>query len=248
MRAQVIDRAGFDDLLAGSRVLRSGAAGPKVWLRDDGLVIKLLRAKPWLSSATLRPYALRAAANARRLHERGFSSPEVTHWYRIAGERRHVIAYPLLPGRTLREIAAAGALAGRLPALAALFARLHAAGVYYRSGHLGNVIEMPDGELGLIDVADVRFFARRLNARRRARSFRILLAEAAAAEAIAAAGSGVFRDDYERTLADPSARSRARFRRDFDRYWRAVRPDPDPGPGPGPASHAPARRARDSAR
>lgn len=241
MRAQVIDQAGFDRLLADSRVLRSGASGPKVWLRGDGVVIKLLRAKPWLSSATLRPYAARAAANARRLRQRGFRTLEVTHWYRIAGERRHVIAYPLLPGTTLRELAAAGALADRLPALAALFARLHAAGVYYRSGHLGNVIEMPDGELGLIDVVDVRFLPRRVNAHRRARSFRILFAEAAAAEAIATCGIDAFRDDYERALAEPSARSRARFRRDFDRYW-AVRPVPDRPPEDRPQ----ARRTRDS--
>lgn len=242
MRVQVIDQTGFDCLLAGSRVLRSGAAGAKVWLRDDGVVIKLLRAKPWLSSATLRPYAARAACHAQGLRERGFRTLEVTHWYRIAGTRRHIIAYPLLPGTPLRELAAVGGLAERLPALAKLFARLHAAGVYYRSGHLGNVIELPDGELGLIDVVDVRFFVRPVDARRRARSFRILFAEAAAAAAIAEHGIDVFRRDYEQAMADPGARARARFRQDFSRYWQAVARDPRLLAD----HHAQARRAHDS--
>ena len=34
--------------------------------------------------------------------------------------------------------------------------RLHDEGIYFRSLHLGNVVLTPQGELGLIDIADVR--------------------------------------------------------------------------------------------
>jgi RIO-like serine/threonine protein kinase len=41
---------------------------------------------------------------------------------------------------------------------------LHGAGIYFRSLHLGNIVVTPDNEMGLIDVADMRFLRAPLNA------------------------------------------------------------------------------------
>ncbi len=50
-----------------------------------------------------------------------------------------------------------------------LLAKLHASGIYFRSVHLGNVLVQPDGQLGLIDLADMRIshFALSLHKRQR---------------------------------------------------------------------------------
>ena len=70
----------------------------------------------------------------------------------------------------------------RIAALKAAFTgfivRPHDQGVYFRSLHLGNVILTPDGELGLIDFADLRIHPWGLGRYLRARNMRRMLAMA----------------------------------------------------------------------
>ena len=62
-------------------------------------------------------------------------------------------------GETLRQIANKEGFdwEQNLDPLVALIRRLHAAGIYFRSLHLGNIVVTPDNQMGLIDVADLRF-------------------------------------------------------------------------------------------
>ncbi|MOA52408.1 hypothetical protein D3C78_1757000 [compost metagenome] len=46
-----------------------------------------------------------------------------------------------------------------------LIRSLHQSGIYFRSLHLGNIVVTPEGKLGLIDVADMRFLRSPLSAR-----------------------------------------------------------------------------------
>ena len=62
-----------------------------------------------------------------------------------------------------------------LPALGAFIAKLHDRGVYFRSLHLGNIVMTPEGTLGLIDIADMRFSRGQLTASQRKRNLRHLL-------------------------------------------------------------------------
>ena len=61
------------------------------------------------------------------------------------------------------------------PIMGELIARLHERGVYFRSLHLGNVVQTPQGELGLIDIADMKTQRRALGRTQRKRNFAHML-------------------------------------------------------------------------
>ena len=54
-------------------------------------------------------------------------------------------------------------------------ARLHEAGIYFRSLHLGNIVLTPAGELGLIDIADLRASGNPIPRHRRLRNLKHLM-------------------------------------------------------------------------
>jgi hypothetical protein len=174
-------------LLAHARVIEADPHGPKVLRTPQGLVVKLFRRKRLLSSALWAPYALRFARNAVRLHALGIPSVHVRGVWHCPARRRHLVAYDFLPGVTLRE------LGTRAPwrACGAFIAVLHARGIYFRSLHAGNLVSLPGGGFGLIDVADLRFARRPLTMRRRLRNFRLLRTDpAAGADALDALCAG----------------------------------------------------------
>jgi tRNA A-37 threonylcarbamoyl transferase component Bud32 len=82
------------------------------------------------------------------------------------------VHYWPLPGETLRHVLSNSPNARRqelVEQFGELLAKLHASGVYFRSVHLGNVLVQPNGQLGLIDLADMRIshFALSLHKRQR---------------------------------------------------------------------------------
>ena len=134
--------------------------GDKVLLCPDGTYIKLFRRKRLLSSAAWSPYAQRFADNAAALQQRGIPCPRVIDVFRIPEIERDAVHYHPLPGDTLRDL-----LKGELndlergwlrEAFNRFVRRLHDLGIYFRSLHLGNVVMLPSGDLGLIDISDIR--------------------------------------------------------------------------------------------
>lgn len=160
----------------GAEVLERDPHGDKVLRLADGSILKLFRRKRLLSSAAFYPYARRFAANAAALARLGVPVPEVIGVYRVAELARDVVHYRPLPGATLRELACWGLdpeQRRRLrDDLTRFIVRLHDAGVYFRSLHLGNVVRTPDGRLGLIDFADLRVYPWPLGRYLRARNVR----------------------------------------------------------------------------
>lgn len=160
----------------GAEVLERDPHGDKVLRLADGSILKLFRRKRLLSSAVFYPYARRFAANAAALARIGVPVPEVLGVYRVAELARDVVHYRPLPGATLRELACRGLdpeQRRRLrDDLTRFIVRLHDAGVYFRSLHLGNVVRTPDGRLGLIDFADLRVYPWPLGRYLRARNVR----------------------------------------------------------------------------
>jgi len=79
----------------------------------------------------------------------------------------------------LRELKRGGLPAQESAALKSLFTGfvigLHDRGVYFRSLHLGNVILTPEGELGLIDFADLRIHPWPLGRYLRSRNMRRMM-------------------------------------------------------------------------
>ena len=91
---------------------------------------------------------------------------------RLPALDRTAVHYEPLPGSTLRELPAFDADLARK--LGVFIKRLHDDGVYLRSLHLGNVVLTPEGNLGLIDVADMKVYRSPLRTGLRLRNFRHL--------------------------------------------------------------------------
>lgn len=162
----------------GAEVVEADPWGDKVLLLPDGTYVKLFRRKRLISSAAWYPYAQRFADNALALAARGVPCPRVIDVLRIPSIGRDAVHYHPLPGQTLRAIVREGSMddnehACLHDAFNRFVRRLHNQGIYFRSLHLGNVVMTPLGELGLIDISDIRVhrqplsgFWRRRNLRR----------------------------------------------------------------------------------
>ncbi|KAF1054162.1 MAG: hypothetical protein GAK43_01022 [Stenotrophomonas maltophilia] len=173
---QALDLPAYETLRAGATVLEADRYGDKVLRLVDGDFLKLFRRKRLISSAALYPYAQRFADNAATLSRLGIPCPEVIGVYRIAAISRDLVHYHPLPGETLRQLIADGRGDTALAAsLGRLIAELHDRGVYFRSLHLGNVVQTPDGRLGLIDIADMKTQRQALSKQQRKRNFAHML-------------------------------------------------------------------------
>lgn len=132
----------------------------KIWRRDRGPL------------SALKAYHRRFRLTLARLEALGVAAPRYRGHGRVRGSGERYVVYERLPGEALR-----GRLdAARVERLAGFVATLHERGIYFRGLHLGNVIELPDGRLGLIDVQDLRIRRRPLSWRLRRRNLGILCA------------------------------------------------------------------------
>jgi len=178
-------------LRAGAEVLEADSFGEKVLRLADGTILKLFRRKRLLSSAAWYPYAQRFADNAVAMRRREIAVPEIIAVVRIPAIARDAVHYHPLPGDSLRQLLRAGMDPDTRQKLRSAFSRfvieLHEKGVYFRSLHLGNVLHLPDGQFGLIDIADARLRPWRLSRSLRRRNLRLLLAAAGECELIDAA-------------------------------------------------------------
>lgn len=157
--ASKLDTTGLDELTRGATTLEEDGLGPKVLHLQDGTFLKLFRRKHFFSSDTFYPYAQRFSDNAQLLAALGFITPKILSTYKLeVAVNASAVRYQPLPGDTLRS-RMAQANADEQRALVTRFgeflAQLHQAGIYFRSVHLGNVLCLPDGHLGLIDLADL---------------------------------------------------------------------------------------------
>lgn len=165
----------YQTLRKGAEVIEQDHDGDKVLRLQDGSFLKLFKVKSRFSSARFLPYSVRFANNAEKLHRLNIPTVQVISCYRIPSIARTAVNYQPLPGKTLRQ--ALPLLEGQerehlLAENARLIARLHKLGVYFRSAHLGNILQQPDGTLGLIDIADMRFSHGALKKELRLRNFR----------------------------------------------------------------------------
>jgi len=173
---RTLTQSEFKTLSSNATVIELDGLGPKVLKLTDGSFLKLFRKRPLLSRETLKPYAKRFAENSARLKQLGFSSPKIIGVYRLVDPiNKTAVHYWPLPGQTLRQTLR-NSDAERRQELIELFgellAKLHTNGVYFRSVHLGNVLVKPDGQLGLIDLADMRISRFALSSSKRQRNLK----------------------------------------------------------------------------
>ena len=160
MQCLRLSEAALNQMIVNAAVLEADSYGAKVYRLQDGNILKLFRRKRWFSSALLRPYSRRFIDNATRLEQLGVPTLTVVNFYTLDQPNMTAVLYEPLPGETLRQIASRPGFSWSqtLPALVELIRELHRSGIYFRSLHLGNIVVTPENRLGLIDVADMRFF------------------------------------------------------------------------------------------
>ncbi|TWE01547.1 lipopolysaccharide kinase (Kdo/WaaP) family protein [Pseudomonas sp. AG1028] len=173
-----IDAKQLDALLLGAKTIEEDGLGIKVARLDNGDFLKLYRRKRLLSSDLWDLPAQRFADNARDLLNLGITAPTVLDVLMISERRLSAVRYQPLPGDTLRNQLRqldAGARAALVKQFGAFLGELHQHGVYFRSLHLGNVLLLPDGGFGLIDLSDMKLENRPLAPWKRRRNLQHIL-------------------------------------------------------------------------
>ena len=165
----------YAELIRSSKVLERDGYGEKVFLSDDGQIIKIFRLKRLFSSALFFPYARRFAVNAKRLKQRNVPTVEVLKLGHCCQPKRDLVWYQPIAGETLRDYCQTHGIESIVDTLARFIAEIHYKGILFRSLHWGNIIVADDLSLGLIDIADMCFYPRPLTLTQRQRNFRHML-------------------------------------------------------------------------
>ncbi len=169
--------------------------GIKVMQQPNGDYLKVFRLRHLYGWARLHGYAQRFCKHARKLESLGIPTVTIKQCYRVEdakllrapgsnggyGDRQqgmhhtYVVEYAPLAGETLKHLLEHQMLERSLIVkLGGFIAELHAKGIYFRSLHLGNIVLTPQGQLGLIDIADMDIYPWSLWFTTRLRSFRHL--------------------------------------------------------------------------
>lgn len=173
-----ISKAEFESLIQGGKVLEVDWETFKVVMLPNQRILKLFRRKRLISSQIWSKHASRFKSNAEKLKHRGFVTIDVESVFNIPEIQRQGVLYKMLEGDTLRDWLAANdpadseAKIEKIEKFGTFVAELHLKGILFRSLHLGNVLVMPDGEIGIIDIADMSFRSKgALTTKQRIRNF-----------------------------------------------------------------------------
>lgn len=173
-----IDAVQLDTLLQGAKTIEEDGLGIKVARLGDGDFLKLYRRKRLLSSDLWDLPAQRFADNAQGLLRLGITAPKVLDVLMISERRLSAVRYQPLPGDTLRNSLRqldAEPRTALVKQFGTFLGELHQLGVYFRSLHLGNVLLLPDGSFGLIDLSDMKLESRPLAPWKRRRNLQHIL-------------------------------------------------------------------------
>ena len=171
-----IDQDTFNALIDNGKILEYDHRGVKVVETEDRDIVKIFRLKQTYSSALLFPYAWRFKNNARLLRKKGIETVNVKKVEYCFSEQRHIVTYEKIEGQTIRELLTKNSKDEDLiKKLIEFVARLHANGIYFRSLHFGNIVVTNNGEMALIDIADLSVYPWPLTVNLRIRNWRHLL-------------------------------------------------------------------------
>lgn len=146
--------------LTDGRILEQDGRGPKVVALADGRFLKIFHTRRHPLLARLQPAACRFSRNAARLRALGIPAPVVRELFWLDPKKGlSGCLYDPLPGDSVERLFKADPQAAQqlIAPLAAFIRQLHERGVYFRSLHLGNILLLPEGGFGLIDILDLRF-------------------------------------------------------------------------------------------
>jgi tRNA A-37 threonylcarbamoyl transferase component Bud32 len=167
----------YQQLIKGADVIEKDSFGLKVLDTKQGEMIKLFRRKRFFSTALFKPYAVRFADNAKKLKALGIPTIIINRLLWCASIKRHLVIYQRLEGELLRDVLSSQSENTKetFHQFGAFIAELHNKGVYFRSAHFKNILVLPNGELGLIDISDMQIKRHSLNLNLRLRNFEHIL-------------------------------------------------------------------------
>lgn len=217
-----IEPAQLDALLDNAKTIEEDGLGIKVAQLKGGEFLKLYRRKRLLSSDLWDLPAQRFADNANGLLRLGITAPTVLEVLMISERRLSAVRYQPLPGDTLRNHLRNSDPAERsrdVMRFGAFLGELHESGVYFRSLHLGNVLLLPDGNFGLIDLSDMKLERNALAPWKRRRNLQHILRYAEDIGWLTAQHREEWVTGYRKSV---SPRSGERFSRDLGK-WLATK-------------------------
>jgi len=165
----------LDGMLEGGEVLEQDERGYKVVRLRTGDILKIFRARHKVSGMRIYTHAHRFFRNAERLHQLGVNTVTCQRLYHLPSSNDTAVLYSPLAGYTIRKLLDGNLLNQEMAlALGTFIARLHQSGIHFRSLHMGNILVMPDGQYGLIDISDMSIYPWPLFCNTRVRNFRHL--------------------------------------------------------------------------
>lgn len=156
---RIVTARELESWLATGRVLEKDGRGPKVVALASGIFLKIFHTRRHPLLARLQPAARCFAKNAQYLNANSIAAPKVLDLFWIDRARGlSGCLYEPLPGQSVEQIFCSDPQQGMLllTSLAAFIRHLHQQGIYFRSLHLGNILKLPDGSYGLIDILDLQ--------------------------------------------------------------------------------------------
>ncbi len=174
---RIVTAQELESWLTTGEVLEKDARGPKVLSLTSGLFLKIFHTRRHPLLARLQPAARRFAENANLLRTLGVAAPKIVDlfWLDKAIGLSGCLYEPL-PGQSIEQLhyAAPEQTEKLLRPLACFIRHLHQQGIYFRSLHLGNILQLPNGGYGLIDILDMQYKRRSLNSWQIKRNFQHL--------------------------------------------------------------------------
>jgi hypothetical protein len=166
----------FNNLTKGASVLEEDVRGIKVLLLENGSILKIFRLRGFFTSSRIYSNARSFCRNAERLRKLGIPTVGKCKLLHFKNSTNTAVIYEPLLGCTLKELFHDNKMLEKdCINLGVFLANLHEQGIHFKSLHLGNIIRSNSGELGLIDIADMRIFPWRLMLKTRVRGFKRFL-------------------------------------------------------------------------
>ena len=173
MQSHLLSNTQFAEMQINAHILEQDERGVKVLLLANGRILKIFRLRGFFTSSRIYSNARSFCRNAERLKKLAIPTVSIIQLYHFETSSHTAVLYEPLAGETIRYLLNNGALTDDMCSkLGAFIARLHALGIHFKSLHFGNIVMTPSGELGLIDIADMRLFPWHLQLNTRLRGFK----------------------------------------------------------------------------
>lgn len=176
MHSHLLSDAQFAAMQIDAKILEQDERGVKVLLLANEHILKIFRLRGFFTSSRIYSNARSFCRNAERLEKLGIPTVSIIQLYHFEKSSNTAVLYAPLAGETIRNLLDSNPLTDETCLkLGAFIARLHGLGIHFKSLHFGNIVLTPSGELGLIDIADMRIFPWQLQFKTRVRSFKRII-------------------------------------------------------------------------